>query len=206
MLDYENQFYSKEVNFIVGTDEAGRGCLLGPVVAAAVILPRDFSSDLINDSKKLSPKQREKAYDLIIERALSWATYEVSAEQIDKINILEASRLAMEEAIHKLKHSYDLVLTDCMNLFHIDKPYISLVKGDAKCQCIAAASIIAKVTRDRICENLDKLYPNYHIAKHKGYGTKEHLDALQKYGPIPHIHRFSYKPIKELLTEKITLF
>lgn len=205
MLDYEKQYYSKEIKYIAGCDEAGRGCLLGPVVAGAVILPKNFKCDLINDSKQLTEKQREEAYQIIKENAISWAVAEVSPEEIDEINIYNASKKAMMLALAKLDHPYDMVLTDAMKL-PIDLPFEAIIKGDAKAMCIAAASIMAKVTRDHICYELDKKYPQYEIAKHKGYGTKLHLEKLKEYGPIKGLYRYSYAPVKELFIEKITLF
>ena len=205
-LDFEQQFYSDKVKFIVGCDEAGRGCLLGPVYAGAVILPQDFSHELINDSKKLSEKQREEAYKVIIENAVAWGVGFCTPEEIDEINILNASRLAMERAIENMNHNYDLIITDCMKMPKAKVEVIDLVHGDAKAQCVAAASIIAKVSRDHVCYELDKEYPQYNIRKNKGYGTKDHLAALKKYGPVKGLHRFTYAPIKALFIEKITLF
>ena len=205
-LDYEQQFYDKGYEFIAGTDEAGRGCLLGPVFASAVILPKDFSCDLINDSKKLTEKQREKAFDIIIDKAIAYGIAYINPEEIDKINILEASRKAMCLALAQIDHKIDLILTDYMKLRNQKCEVIDLAHGDALSQNIAAASILAKVSRDRECKKLDKLYPNYNIAKNKGYGTKDHLDALEKYGPIEGLHRFSYAPVKQSLIEKVKLF
>ena len=205
-LDYEQQFYDKGYEFIAGTDEAGRGCLLGPVFAAAVILPKDFSCDLINDSKKLTEKQREKAFDIIIDKAIAYGIAYINPEEIDKINILEASRKAMCLALAQIDHKIDLILTDYMKLRNQKCEVIDLAHGDALSQNIAAASILAKVSRDRECKKLDKLYPNYNIAKNKGYGTKDHLEALEKYGPIEGLHRFSYAPVKQSLIEKVKLF
>lgn len=205
-LDFEKQFYSKTIKLIVGCDEAGRGCLLGPVYAGAVILPQNFSHKLINDSKKLTEKQREEAYKVIIENAVAWGVGFCTAEEIDEINILNASRLAMERAIENMNHKYDLIITDCMKMPKAKVEVIDLVHGDAKAQCVAAASIIAKVSRDHVCYELDKKYPQYNIRKNKGYGTKDHLEALKKYGAIEGLHRFSYAPIKALFIEKITLF
>ena len=205
-LDFEQQFYSDKVKLIVGCDEAGRGCLLGPVYAGAVILPQDFSHELINDSKKLSEKQREEAYKVIIENAVAWGVGFCTPEEIDEINILNASRLAMERAIENMNHNYDLIITDCMKMPKAKVEVIDLVHGDAKAQCVAAASIIAKVSRDHVCYELDKEYPQYNIRKNKGYGTKDHLEALKKYGPVKGLHRFTYAPIKALFIEKITLF
>ena len=205
-LDLDKEYYSDTVKYIVGTDEAGRGCLLGPVFAAAVILPEGFFDPLINDSKQLTAKQRDKAFDIIIKNAVAYAISSVSVEEIDEINILNASRLAMKKAIDSLNHSYDLILTDCMKIPGYNVPVIDVVHGDALSVNIAAASILAKVSRDRLCEELDKKYPQYGIAKHKGYGTKEHMDALKQYGPVKGLHRFSYGPIKNLFIEKVTLF
>ena len=204
-LDFEKDYYSDEINYIVGCDEAGRGCLLGPVVAGAVILPKDFRCDLINDSKQLTEKQREEAYQIIKDNAIAWAVAEVTPEEIDKINILNASRKAMILALEKLNHKYDMILTDAVKM-QTDLPFEAIIHGDAKAMCIAAASIMAKVTRDHICYELDKLYPDYQIAKHKGYGTKLHMDLLKKYGPIEGLYRFSYAPVKALRIEKIKLF
>ena len=204
-LDYEQQYYSKDIKYIVGCDEAGRGCLLGPVVAGAVILPKNFKCDLINDSKQLTEKQREEAYEIIKKNAIAWAVAEVSPQEIDKINILNASRKAMIMAMEKLNHRYDMILTDAVKM-QTDKPFDAIIHGDAKAMCIAAASIMAKVTRDHICYELDKKYPEYKIAKHKGYGTKLHLEMLEKYGPNRDIYRFSYAPVKKFFIEKVQLF
>ncbi len=205
-LDFEQQFYSDKVKLIVGTDEAGRGCLLGPVYAGAVILPRDFSCELINDSKQLSEKKREEAYKIITENAIAWGVGYCTPEEIDEINILNASRLAMERAIENMNHNYDLIITDCMKMPKAKVEVIDLVHGDALAQCVAAASIIAKVSRDHVCYELDKKYPEYNIRKNKGYGTKDHLEALKKLGPVKGLHRFSYAPIKALFIEKVSLF
>ena len=205
-LDFEKQFYSKKIKLIVGCDEAGRGCLLGPVYAGAVILPQDFSCDMINDSKQLSEKKREEAYQIIVDNAIAWGVGFCTPEEIDQINIYNASRLAMERAIENMNHDYDLIITDCMKMPKAKVEVISLVHGDAKAQCVAAASIIAKVSRDRVCYELDKQFPEYNIKHNKGYGTKDHLEALKKYGPIKGLHRFTYGPIKSLFIEKISLF
>ena len=205
-LDFDKEYIKQGYRLIVGTDEAGRGCLLGPVFAAAVILPIDFDSPLINDSKKLSEKQREKAFDVIVNNAIAYAVSSVDPDTIDEVNILNASRMAMQDAISKLNHAYDLILTDCMKMKGYDVPVIDLVHGDALSQSIAAASILAKVSRDRFCLELDKKYPEYNIKKNKGYGTKDHLEALKKYGPIKHLHRFSYAPVKACFIEKVSLF
>ena len=192
MLHYEKDYYTNEIEFIAGCDEAGRGPLAGPVVCAAVIMPKDFQNEVVNDSKQLTDKKRR--------------VVEVSADKIDEINIYEASRLGMELALRNLKHRYDMVLTDCMPLLHEIVPVEAIVKGDAKSFNIACASILAKVTRDNIMIELDKKYPEYQFAKHKGYGTKIHLEALEKYGAIEHIHRKTYGPVKNLKIKQLTLF
>ena len=206
-LDFDNEFYQKGYKYIVGLDEAGRGCLLGPVVAAAVILPPNFYHHLINDSKKLSEKQREEAFKIIQENALAIGVAEVAPEEIDKINILEASRQAMTNALNQIDiNKYDLIITDFMKLPQAKKEVIDIPHGDAKSLAVAAASIIAKVTRDQKCNELEKKYPNFKISVHKGYGTKLHLEELEKYGPVKGLHRFSYKPVKACLIEKVKLF
>ena len=198
-LDYEQQYYSKDIKLIVGCDEAGRGCLLGDVFAGAVILPKDFKCDLINDSKQLSEKQREEAFQIIKANATAYGVGRCTAEEIDKINILNASRLAMERAIENMNHKFDMIITDAMKMNKYDCPREALIHGDALALCVAAASIIAKVSRDHYCYELDKQYPEYQIAKHKGYGTKIHLEALDKYGPKKGLHRFTYAPVKKRL-------
>ena len=205
-LDFDEQYYRDGYKLIVGCDEAGRGCLLGPVFAAAVILPPSFSSPLINDSKKLTAKQREEAFKIVTENAIAYGVASISADEIDEVNILNASRMAMQKAITNLNHSFDLILTDCMKMKGYDVPVIDLIHGDAMSQTIAAASILAKVSRDHYCLELDEKYPQYNIKKNKGYGTKDHLEALKKYGPIKHLHRFSYAPVKACFIEKISLF
>ena len=205
-LDFDEQYFKDGYEFIVGCDEAGRGCLLGPVFAAAVILPKGFSSPLIKEYKKLTPKKREEAFEIITKNAIAYAISYVGPDEIDEVNILNASRIAMQKAIAALNHQYDLILTDCMKMKGYDVPVIDLVHGDALSQTIAAASILAKVSRDHLCEELDKQYPEYNIKKNKGYGTKDHLEALKKYGPVKHLHRFSYAPVKASLIEKVSLF
>ena len=205
-LTYQDQFYSDKVHLIVGTDEAGRGPLAGPVVAAAVILPKDYKNDEINDSKQLSEKKREKLFDEIKKNAVAVGVGIVSADEIDEINIYEAARKAMMLAITDMKHDFDVILTDCMKLPGYDVPVIDLVKGDAKALPIAAASIIAKVTRDKMMDELDKRFPSYKFSKNKGYGTKEHLDALKKFGAIEHIHRKTFKPVSKIIHGDMNLF
>lgn len=198
MLDCEKKYYSNKIKLIAGCDEAGRGPIAGPVYAAAVIFPKGYKNKDINDSKKLSEKKRNALAEVIKKDALAFSIVSVSAKEIDKINILEASRLAMEKALHSLNVKYDLVITDFMKLYHEDCEVIPLVKGDSKVLAIAAASILAKTSRDNYMYELDKKYPKYQFSKHKGYPTKLHLDILEKYGPIKDIYRYSYKPVKNL--------
>lgn len=190
-FDIENELYAQGYSAVCGTDEAGRGPLCGPVVAAAVILPRDIEIDGLNDSKKLTEKKRERLYGEIIEKAIAYGIAEASPEEIDEINILNASQLAMRRAVEKLGVAADFVLIDgnCSRGFTV--PTRTVVKGDSISASIAAASILAKVTRDRGCIELDRLYPEYGIAKHKGYPTKDHMDAVREFGPSP-IHRRSF--------------
>lgn len=205
-LDYEQQFYNEEIKLIVGCDEAGRGCLMGSVYAGAVILPRDFSCELINDSKQLTAKQREEAFEIIIQNAIAYGIGKCTCKEIDEINILNASRKAMERAIENMNHDFDFVLTDAVKFHGYSKPWEAVIKGDAKALCIAAASILAKVSRDRECDELDKLYPQYGFKNHKGYGTKAHLEAMKKYGIIKDIYRLTYAPVRNINIEKVTLF
>ena len=190
-FDYENARYNEGYTAVCGCDEAGRGPLCGPVVAAAVILPRDVEIEGLNDSKKLTEKKRELLFDIIKEKALAYAIAEASPAEIDEINILNASMLAMRRAVDALQVKADFALIDgnCSRGFNI--PTETVVKGDAKSASIAAASILAKVTRDRQCIELDRLYPEYGIAKHKGYPTKDHMNAVREHGPSP-IHRRSF--------------
>ena len=202
MLDFEEQFYNEKIKVIVGVDEAGRGPLCGPVVAAACILPHTYINEKINDSKKLSEKKREQLYDEIINNALSYGVGIVDSKRIDEINIYEATKEAMHLAISQLKIDYDLILTDAMKLKDEKVDVIDIIKGDAKCQCIAAASIIAKVTRDRILLDMDQKYPEYGFESHKGYGTKKHVEAIKDHGIIDGFYRETYEPIKSLLLEE----
>ena len=202
MLDFEEQFYNEKIKVIVGVDEAGRGPLCGPVVAAACILPRTYINEKINDSKKLSEKKREQLYDEIINNALSYGVGIGDSKRIDEINIYEATKEAMHLAISQLKIDYDLILTDAMKLKDEKVDVIDIIKGDAKCQCIAAASIIAKVTRDRLLLNMDEKYPEYGFKSHKGYGTKKHIEAIKEHGIIDGFYRETYEPIKSLLLEE----
>lgn len=184
----EQELRAEGYGAICGVDEAGRGPLCGSVVAAAVILPPDFVPDGLNDSKKLTPKKREALFDIICEKALAYCIAEASVEEIDRLNILEADLLAMRRAIDGLSIQADFALIDGNIAKDFQIPARAVVHGDAISPSIAAASILAKVTRDRQCVELDRQYPQYGIAKHKGYGTKAHMDALRAYGPSP-IHR-----------------
>lgn len=197
MLEFENELYKSGINLICGVDEVGRGPLIGPVVAAAVILPQGFYHDDIKDSKKLSEKKREEMYDIIKENAISIGIGIVSEEVIDDINILEATKLAMKEAISDLKIRPEHILIDAVKL-NLDIPTTSIIKGDALSESIAAASIIAKVTRDKMLSEMDKEFPMYDLKNNKGYGTKKHIEALRIYGPCIH-HRKTFKPVSEFI-------
>ncbi len=190
-LDFENQFRSETVKYICGTDEAGRGPLAGPVVAGACILPEGLVIKGLDDSKKLSEKRREALYDEICEKALAWGVALATPAEIDEINILEASLLAMRRAVESLSVKPDMVLVDGNINRGFSIPAAAIVGGDATAQSIAAASILAKVTRDRMCRELDEKYPQYGFAAHKGYPTKAHKLAVYEYGPCPE-HRRSF--------------
>lgn len=187
MLEYtiERQMHLEGYDLICGVDEAGRGPLCGPVTAAAVILPDGLYIEGMNDSKKLSPAKREALYDEITSQAVAWAVCHASVEEINNTDILSATLLAMRRAIASLEPKPSFALIDGNVTRDFTLPVKAVVHGDAISPSIAAASILAKVTRDRICDELDKAYPEYKIAKHKGYATKEHMDALRKYGPAP---------------------
>ena len=190
MPDYsiEKQYNDEGFSVICGVDEAGRGPLCGPVVAAACILPDGLYIEGLNDSKKLTEKKREKLFDVIKESAIAYCIAEASVEEINELNILEADLLAMRRAIDGLSVKPNLALIDGNIARDFQIPAVPVIKGDATSMNIAAASILAKVTRDRMCIDLDRDYPEYGIAKHKGYGTKDHMNALRTYGPSP-IHR-----------------
>lgn len=191
MLEIEDSLYQKGYKLVCGVDEAGRGPLCGPVVAAAVILNKDEMIEGVNDSKKLSEKKRENLYDIITKKALAVGVGISDVDIIEDINILNATKLAMKQAINNLKINPDFVLIDGNQMIDIDIDAQTVVSGDAKSESIAAASIIAKVTRDRLLKDYDKKYPEYGFAKHKGYGTKAHIEAIKKYGLTP-IHRKSF--------------
>ena len=190
-FDFENEKRALGYKFICGCDEAGRGPLCGPVVAAAVILPEGEIIEGLNDSKKLTEKKRERLYDEIISRALAYGIAEATPAEIDEINILNASMLAMKRAIEAMEIKADFALIDGNHARGFDIPAEPVIKGDALSYSIAAASVLAKVTRDRGCIELDREYPEYGIAKHKGYPTKDHMDAVRLHGPSP-IYRKSF--------------
>ena len=201
-LEFDRQFLTDTCCVIAGTDEAGRGPLAGPVVAAACILPPDFLPDGLDDSKKLTEKKREKLFDVITENALSYCIAYASPEEIDQYNILEASLLAMRRAIAGLTPQPDLVLVDgCINR-GFTVPARAIVSGDSLSPSIAAASILAKVTRDRMCIDMDAEYPQYGFAKHKGYPTPAHKLAVYEFGPCPY-HRRSFLSFLEKDREKL---
>lgn len=202
LWQYENELYKDGIEFIGGVDEVGRGPLIGNVVSACCVLPKNFKLDGLTDSKKLSEKKRDKYYDYIIENCIAYGIGKVSPEEIDKINIYEASRKAMMIAISEVRKKINLehVLVDAMPLPDLDIPSTSIIKGDAKSISIAAASVIAKVTRDREMYELDKKYPEYEFAKHKGYPTKKHIEAINKYGLIEG-YRKTYGPVEKVLNE-----
>ena len=207
MLKIEQQLWDKGYNYIACIDEVGRGCLAGSVVTCAIIMPKGLLIDGVNDSKKLTAKKREKLYDIIIDSALAYGIGELDCVKVDEYNVKNATRLAMVQAIENIKDKEgmipDYVLVDAEKL-DITIPQANIIHGDANCHGIAAASIIAKVTRDRQMDILHKLYPEYKFNKNKGYGTKEHIEALLEYGPIE-IHRKSF--IKKILdkNEQLTI-
>ena len=189
--EYEEKHYAEGYIAVCGCDEAGRGPLCGPVVAAAVILPRGLVLEGLDDSKKLTEKKRERLFDIIKEKAIAYAIAEASPAEIDEINILNASMLAMRRAVEALAVKADFALIDGNTSRGFEIPTETIVKGDSKSYSVAAASILAKVTRDRGCIELDAMYPEYGIAKHKGYPTKDHMDAVRKYGATE-IYRKSF--------------
>lgn len=191
MSRYEREAYNKGCRYVAGIDEAGRGPLAGPVIAACVILPQNVHIEKLNDSKKLSPKQRDELYDIVIQQAIAYGIGIVDEKVIDEINILNATKKAMKAAVDSLAIKPDMLLIDAVELPEMGIPYLPIIKGDALSVSIAAASILAKVTRDRILDDMDELYPQYGFKKHKGYGTEEHINAIKKYGICP-IHRISF--------------
>ena len=199
LLEYEKELYKKGLNFIAGIDEVGRGPLCWPVVACACILPINYQLDGLNDSKKISEKKREELYEILIKDALSYGIGIISPKRIDEINILEATKEAMKEAVNNLDIKPEYLLIDAVKL-DIDINSTSIIKGDAKSASIAAASIIAKVTRDRMMIELSEMYPEYGFEKHKGYGTKAHIEAVKKFG-VKDFYRFTFAPISDLIKD-----
>lgn len=191
MLEYEKKLYNSGFKYVAGIDEVGRGPLAGPVYAAAVILPVGEIIDGINDSKKLSEKKRESLYDIIAEKAICWATASVEPDVIDEINIRQATHLAMKNAVDNLDTKAEFLLIDGNDKIPFDYPYEYLIKGDGRSQSIAAASIMAKVTRDRYMKQMAEVYPEYYFEKHKGYGTKIHMEAIREHGICP-LHRKTF--------------
>ena len=189
MREFEHKY--EHLGYICGIDEVGRGPFAGPVVAGALILPPDCEILYVNDSKQLSEKMREQLYDEIMEKAVSVAVGYASPQRIDEINILQATYEAMREAVSKLEVTPQILLNDAVTIPQITIPQVPIIKGDAKSISIAAASIVAKVTRDRLMREYDRIMPEYGFASNKGYGSKEHIEAIKKYGPTP-IHRRSF--------------
>ncbi len=188
----DKEFFDMGMKYVAGIDEAGRGPLAGPVVVACAIMPENSMIEGVNDSKKISESKREKIYDLIIDEAISYGVGIINQDEIDEINILQATKKGLTEAIKSMKIKPNVILVDALNgIETLGIPYKSIIKGDAKSYSIAAASIIAKVTRDRIMREWDKVYPEYGFAGHKGYGTAKHMEAIRKYGLTP-IHRETF--------------
>ena len=204
-LTYEDCYYSKTIKNIAGVDEAGRGPLAGPVVACAIVLPRTYLNNEVNDSKQLSDKKRRHLYEELTTKCLAYGIGIVSPETIDEINIYQASKLAMNLALANLNIKVDMIMTDAMPLQGYDVQVFDIIKGDCKVRAIAAASIIAKVTRDNIMLDLHAKYPQYGFDKNKGYPTKSHVQALNKYGPIIGVHRQTYGPVARYNIQKVSL-
>ena len=198
--EYERNLRKNNINLIAGVDEVGRGPLVGPVVSAAVILPENFSLDGLTDSKKLTEKKREVLYEQIYDQAISIGIGIIDASTIDTVNIYQATILSMKEAINNLDVKPEHILIDAMPL-DLDIPSTSIIKGDQKSITISAASVIAKVTRDRILDQLDEKYPMYGFSKNKGYPTKKHIEAIEEYGIINE-HRLSYAPVKNYIEKQ----
>lgn len=202
LYKFEEELYDAGNHLICGVDEVGRGPLAGPLVVAACILPPFLRINGINDSKKLSEKKRDELYKLIVKEALYYKIVFISEEDIDTLNIYQATKKGMLEAIRGLEVKPDHVLIDAMPLGELEIPHTSIIHGDARCASIAAASILAKVTRDQFMEKMDIKYPNYGFKKHKGYGTKGHIEALEKYGPCE-IHRKTYAPVSKFFSKQL---
>lgn len=203
LYEFEEKLYDEGYHNICGVDEAGRGPLAGPVVVASCILPPFLRIDGINDSKQLSAKKRQELYKLIIKNAISYNIVFISEEDVDNLNIYQATKKGMLEAINGLNVKPDYALIDAMPLGELNIPHNSIIHGDARCASVAAASILAKVTRDDYMEKMDIKYPNYGFKKHKGYGTKAHIEALEKYGPCA-IHRKTYAPVSKYFSKQLS--
>ena len=204
MLEGESYLYKEGYRLIAGTDEAGRGPLAGPLFVAAVVFPEGYKNPDLDDSKKLTAHKRELLFETIKKDALDYAIISFTPEEVDRLDPYHASREGMKKALSKLR--FDIAVTDAMPLDGVDYPYINVIKADAKYLAVAAASILAKVSRDRYMNELDVKYPQYGFASNKGYGTKDHLLALERHGPIKGVHRFSYTPVKDSFQMKIDLF
>ncbi len=202
MLEFEKEQFSKGNKFVLGIDEAGRGPMAGPLVVAGVIIDESFDVLGVNDSKKLTEKKREALFDVIIEKSLHYKIIFVDPADIDKYNIYQATKRAMEEIIKVLEGKHNFVLIDAMKVDYDESKHLSIIKGDTKSASIAAASILAKVSRDRYMKELSIKYPMYKFDKHKGYQTKEHKAIIEEYGVISGVYRESYKPVQEVLLKK----
>lgn len=203
-LKFEQQAFDLGKKYIVGLDEAGRGPMAGPLVVGAVIFPQGYYNDKINDSKKLTEKKREELYQIIIQEALAYQIEIIDVADVDRLNVYQASKKGMIDAIDHLSIRPDYALTDAMPLGDVIE-HQAIVKGDAKSLSIGAASILAKVTRDHIMNDYAKIYPEYGFEKHKGYPTKQHKEALKAYGVTP-IHRRSFQPVIDVLNQQMSLF
>lgn len=204
LYEFEEKLYDEGFHLICGVDEAGRGPLAGPLVVAACILPPFLRIEGINDSKQLSAKKRKELYKVIVKNALAYKIVFVTEEDVDSLNIYQATKKGMLMAIAGLKNKPDYALIDAMPLGELEIPHNSIIHGDARCASVAAASILAKVTRDEYMEKMDIKYPNYGFKKHKGYGTKAHMQALEKYGPCK-IHRKSFAPVSKFYSKQMSI-
>lgn len=204
LYKFEEELFDKGYEKICGIDEAGRGPLAGPICVAACILPPFLRIDGINDSKQLSEKKREELYKIIVKHALAYSIVFISEKDVDELNIYQATKKGMLECIEEIKIKPDYVLIDAMPLGELEIPHDSIIHGDALSASVAAASILAKVSRDHYMEKMDIKYPNYGFKKHKGYGTKEHLLALEKYGPCK-IHRKTFAPVSKYYSKQLSL-
>ncbi len=204
LYKYEEELYDSQIELVCGCDEVGRGCIAGPLVVAACIMPPLLRIDGINDSKKLTAKKREELYKIITKEAIAYNVVFIDEATVDELNIYQATKKGMLEAINGLKVKPEFALIDAMPLGELELAHNSIIHGDARSASIAAASILAKVTRDHYMEKMDVKYPNYGFKKHKGYCTKEHMLALEKYGPCE-IHRKTYFPVSKYFTKQLTL-